>query len=104
MNPRWPPGRLLAGRVCLASIDAGPAPTSHLRMAPVSESKKVDGRGAHLKKGAYTGAPRGRKVGDRNGGKAAKKLEDCWKHKPKKRLAAGGKKRGRKPGQKNAAK
>ena len=102
MNPRWPPGRLLSGCVCLASVDAGPAPPSQLRMAPVAE--KVDGRGAHLKKGAYTGAPRGRKVGSTNGGKAAKKLEDCWKHKPKKRLAAGGQKRGRKPGQKNAAK
>ena len=59
-------------------------------MAPVAETKKEENRGAHLKKGVYSGAPRGRKIG-------AKRREQ-------ERVAAGGKKRGRKPGQKNAAK
>ena len=69
-------------------------------MAPVEEVK-VDGRGAHLKKGVYTGKPRGRPKGSTGGGAAAKRLEDCWKHKPKKRPLPGAKKRGRPPGVKN---
>ena len=69
-------------------------------MAPVEEAK-VDGRGAHLKKGVYTGKPRGRPKGSTGGGAAAKRLEDCWKHKPKKRSVPGAKKRGRPPGVKN---
>ena len=77
----------------MASVVGGPAPTSQLfSMAPVAEEKKVDGRannGAHLKKGVYTGKPRG---------KQGKKIRE------QERLAAGGKKRGRKPGQKNAVK
>ena len=76
------------GRVCLVSVDAGPAPTSQLSMAPVATEKKVDGRannGAHLK------------------------LKKGFKPRTKKareqaRIAAGGKKRGRKPGTKNAPK
>jgi hypothetical protein len=35
-------------------------------MAPVEEAKE-DGRGAHLKKGVYTGKPRGRPKGSTGG-------------------------------------
>ena len=69
-------------------------------MAPVEEK-----RGAHLKKGAYTGKPRGRKLGStlKGGGcPSAKSLEDCWKPKPKKRGGAKG--RGRPPKVKKAEK
>ena len=71
--------------------------------------------GAHLKKGVYSGKPRGSKKG--SGGPAGKrdvtsKLVDCWKPKPKRRgmgahLKKGvytGKPRGRKAGTKNAVK
>ena len=82
-------------------------------MAPVDES--VSKQGAHLKKGVYSGKPRGSKKG--SGGPAGKrdvtsKLVDCWKPKPKRRgmgahLKKGvytGKPRGRKAGTKNAVK
>ena len=58
-------------------------------MAPVDEESSVSKTGAHLKKGVYSGKPRGIQKKERGGPAGRRevnsKLVNCWKPQPKKR-------------------